>query len=175
MALRRAYDDQECSVAATLEIVGERWTLLIVREALLGVHRFDELQSDLGIARNVLQTRLERLIEHGILERRRYHDRPARYEYHLTDTGLDLWPAIVALMQWGDAHAPPPGGPSVVLEHRGCGGGLDAHRVCLRCGERLGARDVWATAGPGAGPGHPVRRRGRRPVRGGSGKTASRG
>jgi DNA-binding HxlR family transcriptional regulator len=159
MPLRSAYPDQECSVAAALEVVGERWTLLVVREAMLGVHRFDEIQADLGIARNVLQARLVRLQEQGILERRLYQERPERYEYHLTDKGLDLWPAVVALMHWGDTHGAASAGPPVRLEHRGCGGGVDAHRLCTVCGEKLGPRDVRALPGSGASPGHPLRRR----------------
>jgi DNA-binding HxlR family transcriptional regulator len=156
--LQRSYENQECSVAATLEVVGERWTLLIVRELLLGVHRFSELQADLGIARNVLQARLERLVEHGIIERRRYQEHPPRDGYHLTDKGLDLWPTIVSLMEWGDRHLPRPGGPPVRITHRDCGGEMDAHRVCGRCGARLRPRDVWAAPGESAGPEHPLRR-----------------
>src|ERR1700761_1063623 len=154
MPLQRSYERQNCSVAATLELVGERWTLLIVREVLLGVHRFSELQSDLGIARNVLQARLERLVEHGILERRRYQEHPPRDGYHLTERGLDLWPTVVLLMQWGDRHLPREGGPPVALTHRGCGGAVDAHLCCARCGAPLGPRDVWAAPGEGAGPEH---------------------
>jgi DNA-binding HxlR family transcriptional regulator len=157
--LQSSYRGQECSVAAALEVVGERWTLLIVREALLGVHRFDEMQSDLGIARNILQARLQRLLAHGIVERRRYQERPERYEYHLTDKGLDLWPAVVALMQWGDRHGGLAGGAPVILEHRGCGGGVDAYRTCTVCGERLGPRDVRALPGANASAHHPLRRR----------------
>ena len=159
MPLGRGYDDQACSIAGALGVLGERWTLLIIRQTMLGVHRFDEIQADLGIARNVLQARLERLVEEGILDKRRYQERPERFDYHLTDKGLDLWPIIVSLMQWGDAHAAPDGGPAVVLEHRGCGGAVDAHRTCERCGERLGVRDVWAAPGPGAPPDHPLVRR----------------
>jgi DNA-binding HxlR family transcriptional regulator len=158
MPLQRSYDNQECSVASTLELVGERWTLLIVREMLLGVHRFSELQADLGVARNVLQARLQRLVEHGILERRRYQDHPPRCDYHLTEKGLDLWPTIIALMQWGDRHLPRAAGPPVTLTHRGCGGALNAHRTCASCGAQLGPRDVWATPGTSAGPDHPLRR-----------------
>jgi DNA-binding HxlR family transcriptional regulator len=157
--LQRSYENQECSVAATLELVGERWTLLIVREVLLGVHRFSELQDDLGIARNVLQARLQRLVEHGILERRRYHEHPPRDGYHLTEKGLDLWPTIVSLMTWGDRHLPRAGGPPVVITHRGCGGEMDAHRICRRCGAPLGPREVWAAPGESAGAEHPLRRR----------------
>jgi DNA-binding HxlR family transcriptional regulator len=159
MPLQSTYENQSCSIAATLEIVGERWTLLIVRDAMLGVHRFDELQADLGIARNVLQSRLERLIENGILEKRLYQDRPQRYEYYLTEKGLALWPVIVSLMQWGDEYVPLEGGPPVILEHRGCGGPVDSHRMCARCGAKLGVRDVWARAGESARDDHPLRRR----------------
>jgi DNA-binding HxlR family transcriptional regulator len=153
------YAGQTCSIAGALEVVGERWSLLIIRDVLLGVRRFDELQADLGVARNVLQTRLTRLVDQGVLRRQRYQERPERYEYRLTDKGLDLWPTIVALLQWGDKYAGSPAGPPTVLEHRDCGGAVDEHRICARCGARLSARDVRAHAGPGAGPGHPLSRR----------------
>ncbi len=153
------YSDQTCSIAGALEVVGERWSLLIVRDVLLGVRRFDALQNDLGIARNVLQARLTRLVEHGVLERRLYQQRPPRHEYVLTEKGLDLWPTIVALLQWGDRHAATPAGPPVLLEHRGCGGAVDSHRICERCGKRMGPRDALAKPGPGARPDHPLRRR----------------
>ena len=149
--LGRSYDSQVCSVAGALEVVGERWTLLILRDAFLGVRRFDDFQRSLGAARNVLQTRLERLVDEGILERRRYQERPPRHEYRLTEKGVDLWPVIVALMQWGDRHVYPDG-PPVVIEHRDCGGAVDAHRSCRRCGEALEARDVRPRPGPGAAP-----------------------
>jgi DNA-binding HxlR family transcriptional regulator len=157
--LRNDYENQACSIAGALEVIGERWSLLIVRDVLLGLRRFDELQHNLGIARNVLQARLERLLENGVLERRRYQERPERFEYRLTDKGLELWPAIVALMDWGDRYAPPPGGPAVVLEHKGCGGHVDAHRICETCGARVSVRDARALPGPGAAPEHPVFRR----------------
>ena len=157
--LKNDYEDQVCSIAGTLEVVGERWSLLIVRDVLLGLRRFDEIQANLGIARNILQTRLTRLLEHGVLERRPYQERPLRYEYRLTEKGLDLWPAIVALMNWGDRHAAPRAGAPVLLEHRGCGGAVDEHRICGACGERLSVRDVRALPGPGATADHPLRRR----------------
>ncbi len=153
--LPATYDSQVCSIARALEIVGERWTLLIVRDILLGVRRFEDLQRDLGIARNVLSARLEKLTRDGIIERVRYNEHPPRDEYLLTEQGLDLWPAIVALMQWGDRHRPSPGGPPTVLVHKGCGGTLSAHRTCERCGAELEVRDVEAHAGPGAPPSHP--------------------
>ncbi len=147
--LGSAYDNQICSIAAALEVVGERWSLLIVRDIFLGLRRFDEIQADLGIARNVLDTRLTKLLAQGVLEKYPYQERPRRWEYRLTEKGLDLWPTVVALMQWGDRYAAP-AGPPVLLEHRGCGGTVDAHRICETCGARLSARDVRARRGPGA-------------------------
>jgi DNA-binding HxlR family transcriptional regulator len=147
--LGNSYDNQICSIAAALEVVGERWSLLIVRDIFLGLRRFDEIQADLGIARNVLHVRLTRLVEQGVLEKRPYQERPPRWEYRLTPKGLDLWPTVVSLMYWGDRHAAP-GGPPVLLEHRGCGGEVDSHRICETCGARLTAVDVRARRGPGA-------------------------
>jgi len=159
------YPDQACSIAGALEVVGERWSLLIVRDIMLGLRRFDELQAELGVARNVLQSRLTRLSEQGVIEKTLYQERPPRYEYRLTEMGLDLWPTMLALMRWGDRHAPRSAGPPVVVEHRGCGGEVDDHRVCERCGERLTVRDVRALPGPGISAGHPLvlaaQRRGR--------------
>jgi len=102
--LHRNYEDQNCSIARALEIVGERWTLLIVRDVFLGRHRFDEFQESLGIARNVLAERLNRLVDEGILERVRYSERPERFEYHLTPKGRDLHLALAGLRQWGDKY-----------------------------------------------------------------------
>ena len=102
--LRRDYEGQNCSIARALEIVGERWTLLIVRDVFLGLRRFDELQESLGIARNVLTDRLNRLVEEEILERVAYSERPPRYEYLLTTKGLELNVALTALRQWGDKY-----------------------------------------------------------------------
>ena len=152
------YKSQTCSIAGALEVIGERWSLLIVRDILLGLRRFDELQAHLGIARNVLQTRLQRLQEHGVLDRHPYQERPPRFEYRLTEKGLDLWPMMVALMKWGDRYAAPAAGPPVLLEHRGCGGAVDEHRTCERCGAKLSVRDARALLGPGATAAHPLHR-----------------
>jgi DNA-binding HxlR family transcriptional regulator len=157
------YNGQVCSIAGALEVVGERWSLLIVRDVLLGLRRFDEMQADLGIARNVLQTRLTRLVDEGVLEKRLYQERPPRFEYRLTEKGLGLWPAIVALMKWGDRYAARAPGPPVLLEHKGCGGAVDEHRICESCGSRLSVRDVRAQPGPGASPESPLLRRAQRP------------
>ena len=148
--LHNTYEGQTCSVARALELVGERWTLLILRDAFLGVRRFDDFQRSLNVARNVLNTRLNRLVEAGLLERRLYQERPERYEYRLTEMGIDLWPSIVALMQWGDRHLAGEAGPPLLLEHRGCGGSVSERRTCERCGAELTARDVTRLPGPGA-------------------------
>jgi DNA-binding HxlR family transcriptional regulator len=147
--LGRTYDSQRCSIARTLELVGERWTLLIVRDAFLGVRRFGDFAERLGIARNVLQDRLERLVEAGVLTRVPYQERPLRHDYQLTDMGRDLWPSIVALLQFGDRHLASEAGPPMLLLHRGCGGELDDRRMCTTCGAALELSDVEAVPGPG--------------------------
>jgi len=147
---QRWFTNDNCSVARTLEIIGERWTFLVLREAFMGVRRFDELQRNTGVARNILSARLRKLVEHRILERRRYQDRPPRFEYRLTERGLDLYPAIVALLQWGDRHAAHPAGRPLVLEHKGCGRDSTPRLVCSECGEPIGARDMRPKPGPGA-------------------------
>lgn len=145
--LGNTYDGQICSIARSLEMIGERWTILIIRDAFLGVRRFDDFQRSLGVARNVLQGRLERLVEGGILERVRYQERPERFEYRLTEMGVDLWPVVVSLLSWGDKHLAPDG-PAVIMEHRGCGGRVNDRRICEGCGALLGPRDVKARRGP---------------------------
>jgi DNA-binding HxlR family transcriptional regulator len=144
------YKGQNCSIARTLELVGERWTMLVLRDVFLGVRRFEALQRDLGVARNVLSARLERLVDEGVLEKTPYQEHPVRYDYRLTGKGKDLWPLMVEMQQWGDRHAAPAGGPPVVVRHRGCGGTLGERRTCARCGEPLELRDVRAELGPGA-------------------------
>ena len=148
--LGRLYDEQTCSVARTLEVVGERWTVLVLRDAFLGVRRFDDFQRSLGVARNVLTARLGRLVDEGVLQRVAYQERPRRFEYRLTEKGLGLWPVMVGMLRWGDEHYPEAAGPPRVLEHRGCGGGVTRHLICDRCGAELGPRDVRALSGPGA-------------------------
>jgi DNA-binding HxlR family transcriptional regulator len=144
------YREQNCSIARALEVVGERWTILILRDIFLGTRRFDALREHLGIARNVLASRLERLLQEGMLERVPYQERPLRHEYRLTNKGLDMWPVVVELMQWGDRHLAPAEGPPIVIRHRGCGGALGERRICDRCGEPLEIGDVRAEVGPGA-------------------------
>jgi DNA-binding HxlR family transcriptional regulator len=147
--LRHDYPGQFCSIAKALEVVGERWTLLIVRDVMNGRRRFDQLQKGLGVARNVLANRLARLIEEDILERRAYQQNPVRHEYFLTEKGLDLWPALIALLAWGDRHTPYPDGPPMVVVHKQCGGLVNDRGICEECDELLHARDARALPGPG--------------------------
>ena len=147
--LRHDYPGQVCSIAKSLEVVGERWSLLIVRDVMNGHRRFDELQKGLGVARNVLATRLQRLLDEDILERRPYQQSPERFEYFLTEKGLDLWPALIALLGWGDRHSTGPEGPPMLIVHKQCGGAVSDRGVCESCGKVLGARDARALPGPG--------------------------
>jgi DNA-binding HxlR family transcriptional regulator len=151
--LQRDYRTQTCSIARSLEIVGERWTLLILRNVFLGWRRFDEQQRQLGIARNVLASRLQRLVDEQILELRPYGERPVRHEYHLTEKGRALWPVLAELLQWGDRYAPEPAGPPRIFRHKECGGLMGAHLICERCGQWLDSEDVISELGPGAGAG----------------------
>jgi DNA-binding HxlR family transcriptional regulator len=133
--LQRTYPDPVCTIARSLEVVGERWTLLIVRDALLGLRRFDQFQESLGVASNILSKRLERLCEEGLLERRAYQERPPRYEYVLTEKGDSIAPAVIMLMKWGDRYYAGEQGPPRLTIHRGCGGEVDHRLRCARCGE----------------------------------------
>jgi DNA-binding HxlR family transcriptional regulator len=145
--LAKDYPGQTCSMARSLELVGERWTLLIIRDIFRRRRRFEDIQESLGIARNVLSTRLAALVEEGILERRIYQERPERYEYFLTEKGLDLWPVLVALIGWGDRHGLEPGGPPAVILHKGCDGRMNDRRICERCGAELEVRDAYMVEG----------------------------
>jgi DNA-binding HxlR family transcriptional regulator len=146
---RVSFEDMNCSVAQCLEVVGEWWSLLIVRDAFLGVRRFDDFQARLGISRNILNQRLRKLVEGGVLERVPYQDKPPRSEYRLTEKGRDLWHVLTALRQWGDRWAAP-AGPPLTMRHSTCGHVVDAVAVCSHCGEPLGPRSVTAEPGPGA-------------------------
>ena len=130
-----------CSVARTLEIVGEKWALLAVREVFLGNRRFDEMIRQTGAPRDTLAARLRTLVGAGILERRRYRERPDRFEYHLTPAGRELYPVILTLMRWGDRYLAGPDGPPLVLEHQ-CGSRLTAQVVCEACGQPARPRDA---------------------------------
>ncbi|HVD40088.1 MAG TPA: helix-turn-helix domain-containing protein [Solirubrobacterales bacterium] len=148
--LHRDYPGLDCSVAKALEVIGERWSLLIVRAVMHGNRRFGEMQESLGIARNVLSARLQRLVDEDILERRAYQESPPRYEYFLTQKGLDLWPALIALLNWGDRYSPSPEGPRRLIVHKQCGGAVSERGICESCGKVLTARDAKQVPGPGA-------------------------
>ncbi|MEU6187937.1 helix-turn-helix domain-containing protein [Nocardia sp. NPDC047038] len=146
---RTSFEDMNCSLAQCLEVVGEWWTLLIVRDALFGVTRFDDFHARLGIARNVLTQRLEHLIEHGVLTREPYQDNPVRYDYRLTPKGRSLWLVVTAMRQWGDEWAAPDG-PPVQTVHTTCGNLATVEPVCSECGEHIAPRDLCPVLGPGA-------------------------
>jgi DNA-binding HxlR family transcriptional regulator len=141
-----------CSVAQCLDVVGEWWSLLIVRDAFLGVTRFDDYQARLGISRNILTQRLNHLVENDVLKRVAYSDHPPRSEYRLTAKGRDLWQVVTAMRQWGDKWAAPDG-PPVETRHAGCGQIMTALSTCTHCGEPLDARSVVAVPGSGAAEG----------------------
>jgi DNA-binding HxlR family transcriptional regulator len=138
-----------CSLAQCLEVVGEWWSLLIVRDVFLGVTRFDEFQERLGISRNILDQRLSRLVDTGVLAKIPYSEHPPRFDYRLTDMGRDLWPVLTTMRQWGDKYAAPDG-PPMLVSHKGCGQVSEAIMTCSACGEPIGVRDVRTAPGPGA-------------------------
>jgi DNA-binding HxlR family transcriptional regulator len=134
-------EPRPCSIARTLDIVGEKWALLAIREVFLGSRRFDEMVRQTGAPRDTLAARLRTLVATGILERRPYQEHPARFEYYLTAAGRDLYPVIVTLMRWGDQYLAGDDGPPLVVEHH-CGHQLTAQVICQACGEPLHPRDT---------------------------------
>lgn len=126
----------DCSVARALEVVGERWALLILRDAFYGVSRFDDFQRDLGVARNILTDRLTKLVASGVLEKVPYEERPPRFEYKLTPKGRDLLPVLLTMMHWGDKWSTD-GTPPVTLTHTTCGHETHGVLACAHCGEEL--------------------------------------
>jgi DNA-binding HxlR family transcriptional regulator len=148
MALGKDYELQDCPVARALELVGERWTILVIRDCFLGVRRFSDFLVHLDIPRAVLTNRLDRLVSEGMLERREYS--PGRSEYLLTDRGRSLWPILHSLAEWGDLQAAPRAGRRRLFAHAECGTDLDAAGLCPRCGFVPDARDVEIRPGPGA-------------------------
>jgi DNA-binding HxlR family transcriptional regulator len=145
---RKSFADMHCSVAQCLEVIGDWWTMLIVRDAFFGVRRFDQFQVRLGISRNILNQRLNWLVDQEVLNKVQYSERPPRHEYRLTAKGRDLWPILNTMWQWGDKHAAPDG-PPMKMVHKACGKVTDAVLTCSRCGERISSRDVRAMPGPG--------------------------
>ncbi|HEX2594104.1 MAG TPA: helix-turn-helix domain-containing protein [Rhizomicrobium sp.] len=135
---------EDCSLSRTLAVIGDRWTLLILRDAFLRVRRFDDFEKSLKIARRVLAERLALLTHEGILAKVAYQERPARYEYKLTEKGLGLYPAILSLVHWGDKHYPTKKGPPVLHKHLKCGHDFRSVLNCSECGEPVSAREVAA-------------------------------
>jgi DNA-binding HxlR family transcriptional regulator len=146
----KSFDHMNCSLAQTLDVIGERWTLLILRDAFFGIRRFGQFQRDLGIARNILATRLSRLVDEGILERRPTGD--SRHEYVLTEKGLDLQPVLLAMTHWGDRHKPNPKGDRFVFVERATGKPIARMDVRSHDGRKLEPREVKAVPGPGIQP-----------------------
>ena len=147
--LQRGYPEQVCSIARALEVIGERWTLLIVRDAVLGMERFEDFQADLGIASNVLSNRLKLLCDEDVLRRVPDPERPGRPKYVLTEKGAELGPVLIVLMKWGDRHYPAPGGPPRLTLHAGCGGNIGPDFVCDRCGKQAKPGELDLPDGPG--------------------------
>jgi DNA-binding HxlR family transcriptional regulator len=147
---RTSFADMACAIARSLDVVGEPWTPLIVRDLWLGRNRFDEIQANLDISRKVLAERLKTLVHEGVVERRLYQREPARYEYVLTKKGIELMNVLLALMEWGDRWVSKEEGPPMLLRHKACGKRARATVTCSSCGEPLSARDVRIAPGPGA-------------------------
>jgi DNA-binding HxlR family transcriptional regulator len=144
-----SFAQMHCSLARSLEVIGDWWSPLIVRDVWLGLRRFDQLVEDLGISRNLLADRLSHLVEHGIVERNPYQERPVRYEYTLAQAGCALVPILQALTAWGDQWAMPAGGPPLRLRHERCGHVFNPAVACDHCGEILDGDQVTALPGPG--------------------------
>ena len=137
---------EKCSLARSLAVVGDRWTLLVLRDAFLRVRRFDDFQTRLGIARRVLTERLALLVDEGVLEKTPYQERPKRYEYRLTPKGLALYPVVLSLVHWGDAYYAGTDGPPLLHRHKTCGHHFHSVLTCSACGEALNAWDVQVEA-----------------------------
>lgn len=147
--LGKTYDSQVCSIARALEEVGERWSLLILRNALFaGSTRYSEFQRNLGIATNILKDRLDSFVDAGLMRRHQYSEQPELYEYVLTEKGLDFAPALIALTEWGDRWAAPDG-PPILYHHAECGSRVSHEVVCASCGRLDDAAEVEARPGPG--------------------------
>ena len=145
-----ALAEERCSMARSLAVVGDRWTLMILRDCFLGVRRFDGFQDRLGISRAIVADRLDLLVREGVLAKAAYQDRPVRYDYRLTPKGLELHPAVMALVHWGDRHYAGEVGAPLLHRHKACGCDFHPVQTCSACGEAVDARAVEVRAGPGA-------------------------
>jgi len=151
---RADFGTMYCSMARALDVIGDPWTPLVLRDLYLDINRFEELVTDLGISRNLLNTRLEHLVAAGVVERHRYQDNPPRHDYRLTTAGRDLIPVLMALTAWGDRWAPPPDGPPILFQHA-CGEIVTPTVTCPHCHDPITVDTVTAQPGPGgrAAPG----------------------
>jgi DNA-binding HxlR family transcriptional regulator len=147
----REIAEMNCSIARTLSIVGDRWTLLLLRDCFLGARRFDQFSESLGLSPHLLSTRLAKLVEAGVLDRHPYQQKPARFEYRLTEKGRDLYPVIAGLVRWGDRWMADDEGPPVTLVHRDCGHATTPTLVCSECGDGIDPRNIRAEISPRAG------------------------
>lgn len=143
-------EHEACSVARTVSVIGDRWTLLILRDCFLRVRRFEAFQERLGITRHLLADRLKKLVAAGVLKREPYQERPRRYEYRLTEKGLALHPILMAIMHWGDTEMADAAGPPMLFEHKECGQLFAPVTCCSACGKPVAARTVRVHRGPGA-------------------------
>ena len=141
---------EPCSVARSVAVIGDRWTLMILRDCFLGVRRFEAFQERLGISRTIIADRLKHLTQEGVLRRVPYQENPTRYEYRLTDKGLDLHPVIMAVVHWGDRHYARDAGPPLLHRHKTCGCDFHPVQTCSECGEPLDARAVETRPGASA-------------------------
>jgi DNA-binding HxlR family transcriptional regulator len=146
---RTSFDRMSCSVARTLDVVGEWWTPLIVRDLSLGISRFDAIQRDLGISRKVLAQRLERLLEHGVVDRVAYQDNPPRYDYRLTEKGADLAAVVLAMTAWGDRWVFGDERRPMLFRHDACGSVTRPVLACSECGEAISPHELTPLPGPG--------------------------
>ena len=144
----RDFPRDACSVASTLEVIGERWTMHVLRESFLGVRRFEDFRRNIGVARNILSDRLNTLVAEGILRRELYSEHPPRYEYRLTRKGVDLSGILIELMKWGNRWAPNPDGPALLLRHRECSAVIEPVHACPECGEPVHPWNLQALPGP---------------------------
>ena len=147
----RELQNERCSVARTISVIGDRWTLLIIRDSFLRVRRFEAFQERLGITRHILADRLRKLVKAGVLDKAAYQDKPQRFEYRLTPAGLALYPVVMAIAHWGDVHMAGGEGRPVLHQHKTCGHTFDPVMVCSACRATLDAQDVAVRPGPGGG------------------------
>ena len=149
---RTSLDHMNCSIARTLDVIGDAWTPLILRDIAFGITRFDAIQRDLGISRKVLSERLASLVEHGVLQRVPYQEKPVRYDYYATEKGADLASVLLAMQAWGDRWLFDVGAAPVVIRHETCGAVMSPVAMCPECGEKLEFADITPMPGPGFEP-----------------------